>query len=247
MKATWGRIVLVAVGLGPVTAQAEPSAAPSSGTAAPSSSSSESSSLGPSVTPRRDPDGLRGISPSREAVLRGDRATVAHDLEAARREYQGAITFAPSDPLGQLRTAELALMQKDLPLASEASAAAVRYSQEDVQRARALYLEALVREAEGDLTRAAAAWLAYRKLAPPEAAAAGSSPTPATTAASSASGASPPAEAAPNVTPHLATALARAKVVEERQKLEADYAKVRERMQKELADAQAAQSANAAK
>ena len=52
---------------------------------------------------RRDPEGIRGISPFWEEVLKGDRAYVAKDYERATARFRDALKIEPKNPEGHLR------------------------------------------------------------------------------------------------------------------------------------------------
>ena len=52
---------------------------------------------------RRDPEGIKGISPFWEAVLPGDRAFVAKDYDKATAQFRDALKIEPKNPEGHLR------------------------------------------------------------------------------------------------------------------------------------------------
>src|SRR5690606_333784 len=49
---------------------------------------------------KRDPEGIKGISPYWEAINRGDAQFAAQNFEGAAQEYRSAITKKPKNPLG---------------------------------------------------------------------------------------------------------------------------------------------------
>src|SRR4051812_42230602 len=91
----------------PPGASAPSSAAPASTTpspASPSPASTAPSAASPSPAkpaassadaPRRDPKGIKGISPFWEAIKKGDDAVAARDTEGAKAAYQDAIKLEP--------------------------------------------------------------------------------------------------------------------------------------------------------
>jgi len=75
---------------------------------------------------RRDPKGVQGVSPFTEALGRGDRALLAHDLEGAIASYRDALAKEPQNALGHYRLGEAQLLKGDLPAAEAAFGAGLR-------------------------------------------------------------------------------------------------------------------------
>ena len=116
----------------------------------------------PAKTIRRDPAGRTGISPTWEAIKRGDDAYVGHNLEGAIHEYQAAIESQPQNPVAHYRLACALISKGDFKQAQEALDAALRFSQSDPQTAaKTLFVTADLKERQHDYPAALAAWKAY--------------------------------------------------------------------------------------
>src|SRR5690606_25233353 len=90
---------------------------------------------------KRDPEGIKGISPYWEAINRGDAQHAAQNFEGAAKEYRSAITKDPKNPLGHLRMTELSLKLGELIQAREFVESALRYAgPEPRQQAQASFL-----------------------------------------------------------------------------------------------------------
>ena len=63
---------------------------------------------------RRDPKGVQGVSPTWEAIGKGDGAVLARDYDAAIAAYRDAISKSPQNPLGFYRVAEAQKLKGDL-------------------------------------------------------------------------------------------------------------------------------------
>jgi tetratricopeptide (TPR) repeat protein len=127
----------------------------------------------PAATPevRRDPRGLKGISPFSEALKRGDVALLAHDLEAATLAYRDAIAKEPENALGHYRLGEALLIKGNLPEAEAAFSAGLRlvnaanlalkaklaFALADLRERQKAYDEALKQWTEYELLTSAAA------------------------------------------------------------------------------------------
>jgi len=194
------------------------------GAPTPAAPSSAAVQLG--AGPRRDPAGVRGISPFAEAILRGDRLYQARDFDGALREYQSGLTVAPSQPVGHLRIAEVLLQKGQFAEAEGALAAAARFANGDSGiRARVAFLSALSREGRAPPERAVEAWQAYEKLAQENG--------PGSVGASDAQKADAPVKL------YGTTATTRKQAYVDRKKLEADYAEVRARIERTVEGANA--------
>ena len=95
-------------------AGAEPTAAPKPATPA-------KQSVPPEI--RHDPLGIKGISPFREALGRGDGALLGGDFEGALSAYRDALSQEPGNALGQYRLGEAQLLKGDLQEAERAFSA----------------------------------------------------------------------------------------------------------------------------
>src|SRR6478609_2314830 len=63
---------------------------------------------------RRDARGVKGISPFREAIARGDAALLRRDFEAALAAYREALAQEPENALGHYRSGEAQLQKGEL-------------------------------------------------------------------------------------------------------------------------------------
>jgi tetratricopeptide (TPR) repeat protein len=185
---------------------------------------------------RRDPVGLKGVSPMVEAVAQGDAAFIARDFPPALTAYTDAVKADPKHPLGHLRLAQLHYSQGRLSEAEQSIVSALRFvGPRGVYRAQAFFLLALVREAQRSFDDAVDSWAAYEALGP-------------SLAAEAPPAAQSPEEAARAPQPprvYTATASSRRAMLEARKKAEADAVLVKQRVDKELAAAQAAATGGA--
>ena len=111
---------------------------------------------------RRDPAGKTGISPTWEAIKRGDDAYVAHNIEGAIKEYQAAIEATPQNPVAHYRLACALVAKGDFKLSQESLDSALRFAQTDPQTAaKVLFVTADLREREHAYAAALSAWKAY--------------------------------------------------------------------------------------
>jgi len=81
----------------------------------------------PAAKLRRDPQGIKGISPFTEALNRGDSALLARDLEGAIAAYRDAISRDAQNALGQYRLGEAQILKGDLHEAELAFSAGLRF------------------------------------------------------------------------------------------------------------------------
>jgi tetratricopeptide (TPR) repeat protein len=175
----------------------------------------------PPVAPgdiRRDPRGIKGISPLWEAIKRGDDAVAARDADAAKAAYEEAIRADPHAGIGQYRMGELQLAKGQMKEAEASWQEALRFSAEDPSlRAKVLFVLADLKERQRSLEEATNGWNAYEAHA----------------------------KAQPTAKTFPATAEDRKKRIQEWKQLEADYSAVKERIKKRLeeADKKAAESA----
>jgi tetratricopeptide (TPR) repeat protein len=167
---------------------------------------------------KRDPKGIKGISPFWEAVKKGDDALSARDVEGAKAAYQDAIKAQPQNPMGHYRMGEAELTKGNLKEAEESWQTALRFAGENAAvRAKVLFVLADVKERKRTLEEATNAWTAYESHA----------------------------KSAGAVKTYPGTPTDRKKRIEDWKKLEADYAPVKERIKQRLEEAEkkAAESA----
>jgi len=115
---------------------------------------------------RRDPRGIKGISPFTEAILRGDEALRLHDLDGALAAYREALAQDPENALGHYRVGEVQLLKGDLQEAENAFRSGLR-----VVAAERLALKAKLQFALADLSErqkaydeASVKWAEYEAL-----------------------------------------------------------------------------------
>jgi tetratricopeptide (TPR) repeat protein len=115
---------------------------------------------------RRDPAGRTGISPTWEAIKRGDDAYIANNVDAAIKEYQAAIEARPQHPVAHYRFACALISKGELKHAQEELTAALRFAQSDAQTAaKILFVFADLKERQQDYAGALAAWKSYAAFA----------------------------------------------------------------------------------
>ena len=112
---------------------------------------------------RRDPRGIKGISPFSEALKRGDAALLAHDLEGAIAAYRDAIVKEPENPLGHYRAGEAQVIKGDLKEAEAAFSAGLRLvtAANPSLKAKLQFASADLRERQKAWDDASAQWSAY--------------------------------------------------------------------------------------
>jgi TolA-binding protein len=157
--------------------------------------------------PRRDPKGIKGISPFWELIKRGDDAIVARDFDSAIQAYRDALTKEPQNPMGHYRMGEAQLLKGDMKEARAAWESAKRFAGEQhALKAKILFVLADLSERERELADATNGWTGYAQLAKQH----------------------PEAKTYPN------SAADRQKRIEIWKKLEVAYAPVKERIEKRL-------------
>lgn len=127
---------------------------------------------GPSVGAdgvRRDPKGIKGVSPLVELIIKGDKAFVARDLDAAIATYREAVQYAPQSPLGYYRLGSAQLAKGDQKEAETAWANGLRFVGKDAAlRAKLLFALADLRERQKSSDEAIGRWKEYAKNADEE-------------------------------------------------------------------------------
>ena len=159
---------------------------------------------------RRDPKGVKGISPFWEAVKKGDSAFIARDFDSAIAAYKEAIAAEPQNALGHYRAGEAQIAKGDLKEAATAFAAGLRFvGTDDPLKAKLEFALADVGERQKAYDDATAKWSDYETF---------------TTATPAAKG-------------FPATATERKKVIETWKKVSADSVDVKARIEKRLKEA----------
>jgi tetratricopeptide (TPR) repeat protein len=111
---------------------------------------------------KRDPKGLKGISPFWEAIKKGDDSLSARDIEGAKAAYQEAIRSAPQNPMGHYRMGEAELAKGNVKEAEASWQTALRFAGENAaMRAKVLFVLADVKERQRSLDEATNGWNAY--------------------------------------------------------------------------------------
>ena len=114
---------------------------------------------------RRDPRGIKGISPYWEALVKGDKSYVARDFDGAIAAYQEAIKIEPQNPLGHYRLGEAHLAKGNQKEADEAWATGVRFAGENHKlRAKLLFVIADLRERQKSLEDGTQRWTQYEQF-----------------------------------------------------------------------------------
>lgn len=161
--------------------------------------------------PRKDPKGIKGISPFWEAIKKGDDALAARDVEGAKAGYQEAIRLEPQNPMGHYRLGEAELAKGNLGEAEAGMQSALRFSaQNPVLRGKALFVLADLKERQRQLDLAVNGWNAYADHA----------------------------KAAPTAKTYPDTPVDRNNRVAAWKKLEADYGPVKDRIKARLEEAE---------
>lgn len=163
-----------------------------------------------SAAVRRDPKGIKGISPFWEAVKKGDSAYLARDFEAAIAAYREAITAEPQNPMGHYRLGEAQLAKGDADEAQKSWDAGIRFSGNNhALHAKLLFLMADLSERKRDFQKALDGWKAYLEFI----------------------------QQHTDIKAFAGTATERQKRINDWQKLVEQYAAVKERIQKRLEEA----------
>jgi tetratricopeptide (TPR) repeat protein len=111
---------------------------------------------------RRDPKGIKGLSPFWEALKRGDNAFVARDFEGAIAAYREAITADPQNALGHYRAGEAQVAKGDLKEAEAAFSAGLGFVGNDLPlKAKLEFVIADLRERQKAYDDAIQKWTEY--------------------------------------------------------------------------------------
>lgn len=118
---------------------------------------------------RRDPAGVKGISPFWEAVFDGDRAYVAGDFEAATAAYKKAVATEPDNAVGHLRLGRVLFRSVGSGNATEAErewlGALSRANKDPRSKTKALFLLADLSERKKAYEEATKRWKGYKDFA----------------------------------------------------------------------------------
>jgi len=118
---------------------------------------------------RRDPKGVKGISPYMEQIVRGDRAYVARDFDGAILNYREAIKLEPEKALGHYRVASAQLAKGDQKEAEAALVNGLRFVAKDgTLKAKLIFALADLRERQKNNDEAIGRWKEYAKNAEDE-------------------------------------------------------------------------------
>jgi tetratricopeptide (TPR) repeat protein len=195
-----------------------PAAAPAVTTPAPATPAAPAKAAPGADGQRRDPKGVKGISPFWEAIKKGDDALAARDVEGAKAAYQAAIKLEPHNGMGQYRMGEIELSAGHFKEAEAVWDAALRFSGDNVGlKAKVLFVLADAKERQRSLDEERNGWNAYETHIK----------------------ASPTAKAYP------ASAADRKKRIDEWKQLEVDYGAVKERIKLRLQEAEKSAAASA--
>ena len=118
---------------------------------------------------RRDPKGIKGISPYLELINKGDRAYISRDFDGAIAAYREAIQSDPQNALGHYRVGATQLAKGDQKEAEAAFVSGLRFVGKDgTLKAKLLFALADLRERQKNNDDAIARWKDYSKNAEDE-------------------------------------------------------------------------------
>jgi tetratricopeptide (TPR) repeat protein len=113
---------------------------------------------------KRDPKGIKGISPFLELIAKGDRAHVARDFDGAIAAYREAIQKDPQNALGHYRVGAAQLAKGDQKEAEAAWVSGLRFVGKDgTLKAKLIFALADLRERQKNNDDAIARWKEYAK------------------------------------------------------------------------------------
>jgi tetratricopeptide (TPR) repeat protein len=118
---------------------------------------------------RRDPKGIKGISPYLELINKGDRAYVARDFDGAIAAYREAIKSDPEKALGHYRVGCAQLAKGDQKEAEAAFVNGLRFVGRDgTLKGKLIFALADLRERQKNNDEAIGRWKEYAKNAQDE-------------------------------------------------------------------------------
>jgi tetratricopeptide (TPR) repeat protein len=113
---------------------------------------------------RRDPKGIKGISPYLELIVKGDHAYVARDFDGAIAAYREAIKAEPEKALGHYRVGAAQLAKGDQKEAEAAFVNGLRFVAKDgTLKAKLIFALADLRERQKNNDEAIGRWKEYSK------------------------------------------------------------------------------------
>ena len=113
---------------------------------------------------KRDPKGIKGITPFLELISKGDRAYVARDFDGAIAAYREAIQKDPQNALGHYRAGAAQLAKGDQKEAEAAWVAGMRFVGKDgTLKAKLIFVLADLRERQKNNDEAIGRWKEYSK------------------------------------------------------------------------------------
>jgi tetratricopeptide (TPR) repeat protein len=131
----------------------------------PAAPAKDASSVGPDGV-RRDPNGMKGISPYLELINKGDRAYVARDFDGAIAAFREAIQALPQNALGHYRLGAAQLAKGDQKEAEAAFVNGLRFVGKDASlRGKLVFALADLRERQKNSDEAIGRWKEYAKNA----------------------------------------------------------------------------------
>lgn len=200
--------------LGASAASAQPKEAPKA--APPAKDAGKSAAP---AGPRKDPEGIRGISPYMEALKKGEDAYVARDFQGAVTAFQDAIKLDVQKMVGYYRIGEAQLALNNITEAEAQWQNALTKTGPDELKAKVLFNLADLRERQAKWQEAKDAWNTYSTFCTEH----------------------------PKALTYAATALERVKMIDRRVKDEKDYGEVKERTKRREAERIKEAEANAKK
>jgi tetratricopeptide (TPR) repeat protein len=174
------RKLAILVGLSALVAMTSAAQAEDKSVAKPEAKSAAASASGPAADGkdgvtvgsdgvRRDPKGIKGISPYVEQIVKGDRAYVARDFDAAIQSYREAIKLEPEKALGHARVASAQFAKGDAKEAEAALVNGLRFVGKDgTLKAKLVFALADLRERQKNTDEAIGRWKEYSKNAEEE-------------------------------------------------------------------------------
>jgi tetratricopeptide (TPR) repeat protein len=115
---------------------------------------------------RRDPKGIKGITPHQELINKGDRAYVARDFDGAIAAFREAVQAQPQNALGHYRLGAAQLAKGDQKEAEAAFVNGLRFVGKDASlRGKLLFALADLRERQRNNDEAIGRWKEYAKNA----------------------------------------------------------------------------------
>ncbi|HXK18426.1 MAG TPA: tetratricopeptide repeat protein [Polyangiaceae bacterium] len=118
---------------------------------------------------RRDPKGVKGISPYIELIIKGDHAYVARDFDGAIAAFREAIKAEPEKPLAHYRLGAAQLAKGDQKEAEAAFVNGLRFAGRDGSlKGKLIFALADLRERQKNNDEAIGRWKEYSKNAEDE-------------------------------------------------------------------------------